>query len=118
MIATAPVMLVLGWFLGRALRGTLKFWTDDSGRHMFSGGAAYFVILAVSAMGRVFIRYLLTGSIAGHGDPAGLLPQASMVVAGALFFADTGLYFARAQAIAAASGERIQARWFRLTRTA
>jgi len=118
-IATAPVMVALGWLLGRAMRGTLRFWTDPAtGRLMFSGGAVYFVILAVSAISRVSLRYFLTGSIAGHSDPTGLFAQALMVAAGALLFLDAGLYLARAQAIAAAAGERIQLTWFRLTRLA
>jgi len=34
-----------------------------------------------------------------------------MVLTSALLFADTGLYLARAQAIAAAAGERLSWRW-------
>lgn len=118
-IATAPVALVAGWFLGRAMRGTLRFWNDPAtGRLKFRGGAAYFVILAVSALNRVFLRFLLTGSIASHTDPVGVIPQALMVLVGVLLFMDTGLYFARAQAIAEAAGERIQWRWFTLPRQA
>ena len=115
-VASAPFLLAVGWLLGTRLTGTIRFWTDPAtGRLMFAGGAAYFVILAVSAMGRVSLRYFLTGSIAGQGDPAGFVPQALMVVAGSLLFIDTGLYFARAQAIAAAAGERISWRWLRVT---
>ncbi|HYM67109.1 MAG TPA: hypothetical protein VEW68_07450 [Patescibacteria group bacterium] len=115
-IAAAPAMMVAGWMLGRALRGTLNFWTEPAtGRLMFSGGAVYFVILAISAMGRLFIRFALTGSVAVHSDPSGAPAQAVMVLAGALLFMDTGLYFARAQAIARAAGERIQLGWFRFT---
>jgi hypothetical protein len=118
-IASAPIALVVGWLLGRALQGTLRFWSDPAtGRLRFRGGAAYFVILAVSALSRVFLRFLLTGSIASHTDPAGVVPQALMVLVGTLLFMDTGLYFARAQAISAAAGERIQWRWFALSRLA
>lgn len=118
-IAMAPVALVAGWFLGRVLRGTLRFWTDPAGgRLKFRGGAAYFVILAVSALSRVFLRFVLTGSIASHTDPVGAIPQALMVLVGTLLFMDAGLYFARAQAIAAAAGERMQWRWITLRRPA
>ena len=37
---------------------------------------------------------------------------------GALLFIDPGLYFARAQAIASAAGERIRCHWFTLLRAA
>jgi hypothetical protein len=112
-VAAAPVALVAGWRLGRALRGTLSFWTDTAtGRLKFRGGSIFFVVLAVSALSRVCLRYLLTGSIAGHSDPVGMVPQALMVLAGTLLFMDAGLYFARAQAIAAAAGERVSWRWF------
>lgn len=118
-IGTAPVAVVAGWSLGRAMRGTLRFWNDPAtGRLKFRGGAAYFVILAASALSRVFLRFLLTGSIASHTDPVGVIPQALMVLVGVLLFMDTGLYFARAQAIAEAAGERIQWRWFTLLRQA
>jgi hypothetical protein len=101
------------------MRGTLSFWNDPAtGRLKFRGGAAYFVILAVSALSRVFLRFVLTGSIASHTDPVGVIPQALMVLVGVLLFMDTGLYFARAQAIAEAAGERIQWRWFTLLRQA
>ena len=115
-IASAPVMLAVGWFAGTTLAGTLRFWTDPrTGRLKFAGGAAYFVILAVSAMGRLSLRYFLTGSIAGQGDPTGLWPQVLMVAAGSLLFMDAGLYFARAQAIAAAAGQRMTWRWLRIS---
>jgi hypothetical protein len=118
-IGLAPVAALAGWMLGRALQGTLRFWSDpDTGQVKFAGGKAYFVILAVSALSRVFLRYLLTGSIASHTDPTGVVPQALMVVAGALLFMDAGLYFARAQAIAAAAGERIRLRWLSMSRQA
>ena len=118
-IGTAPVAVVAGWSLGRAMRGTLRFWDDPAtGRLKFRGGAAYFVILAASALSRVFLRFLLTGSIASHTDPVGVIPQALMVLVGVLLFMDTGLYFARAQAIAEAAGERIRWRWFTLLRQA
>jgi hypothetical protein len=114
-IAAIPVALVAGWLLGRALEGTLSFWSDPAtGRTMFRGGAAYFVILAVSALSRIFLRYVFTGSLVSHTDPVGLIAQALMVTAGALIFMDAGLYFARAQAIAAAAGERMSWRWFSL----
>jgi hypothetical protein len=70
------------------------------------------VILAASALGRIFLRYVLTGSLASHADPVDAISQALMVVVGMLLFMDTGLYFARAQAIAAAAGERVDWRWF------
>jgi hypothetical protein len=112
-IAGAPIALFIGWQLGRALEGTLRFWTDPgTGRLKFRGGAAYFVILAASALGRIFLRYVLTGSLASHADPVDAISQALMVVVGMLLFMDTGLYFARAQAIAAAAGERVDWRWF------
>jgi hypothetical protein len=112
-VAAIPVAMVVGWLLGGALKGTLSFWIDPAtGRMKFRGGAAYFVILAVSALSRVFLRYLLTGSLVSHTDPVGVIPQSLMVVAGALLFMDAGLYFARAQAIAGAAGERISWRWF------
>lgn len=114
-IAAIPVALAAGWLLGRALQGTLRFWTDAaSGRLKFRGGAAYFVILAVSALVRIFLRYLMTGTLVSHTDPVGAIPQALMVIAGAMLFVDTGLYFARAQAIAAAAGERMSWSWFRI----
>lgn len=118
-IASAPFAALVGWLLGGLLRGTLSFWSDPAtGRLKFAGGKVYFVILAVSALSRVLLRYLLTGSIAGHSDPAGVLPQALMVLVGTLLFMDAGLYFARAQAIAAAAGERIQLNWLTLSRQA
>ena len=115
-IAAAPLMLVAGWLIGRVLRGTLRFWTDPAtGRLKFRGGAVYFVILAVSALSRVGLRYLLTGSIAGQSEPTGLVPEGLMVLTGSLLFMDTGLYLARAQTIASAAGERIDWQWLRLT---
>ena len=115
-IAAAPFMLVAGSLIGRVLRGTLRFWTDPgTGRLKFRGGAWYFVILAVSALSRVSIRYLLTGSIASQSEPSGLVPEGLMVLTGSLLLMDTGLYLARAQAIALAAGERINWRWLRLT---
>ena len=116
-VGLAPLALAGGWLLGRHLAGTLKFWTDaESGRLMFRGGAVYFVLLASSALSRVFLRYSLTGSIAGHQDPSGLVPQALMVLVGALIFMDAGLYFARAQAMASCAGARLDWRWLRLLR--
>ena len=47
--------------------------------------------------------------------PFGLVASpVAQQVAGALIFMDAGLYFARAQAIAAAAGERMSWRWFSL----
>lgn len=118
-IAAAPFALASGWVLGRALRGTLRFWTDPvAGALKFSGGAVYFSILAVSALSRIFLRYLLTGSIASHSDPVGAWPQALMVLVGVLLFVDTGLYLARAQAIASAAGQRMTWRWLGLRSSA
>lgn len=115
-IASAPFLLAAGWLAGTALTGTLRFWTDPQTRRLkFAGGAVYFVILAISAVGRLSLRYFLTGSIAGQADPTGLWPQVLMVVAGSLLFMDAGLYFARAQAIAAAAGERMTWRWLRIS---
>lgn len=114
-LAAAPVAACAGWVAGRLLGGTMRFWNDAAtGRPMFSGGAVYFFVLAASAMTRVTLRYFLTGSIVSHSDPSGFVPQASMVLAGALLFADAGLYLARAQAIATAAGERMTVRWLRL----
>ena len=111
-IVAAPPALIAGWLLGRGLRSTLSFWPDPtSGRLKFRGGVLYFVILGSSALTRLSLRYLLTGSIASQVDPAGAIPQVLMVLASALLFADTGLYFARAQAIAAADGQRLSWRW-------
>lgn len=112
-IAAIPVAMVTGWLVGRALQGTITFWTDPaSGRMKFRGGGAYFLILAVSALSRIFLRYLLTGSLVSHTDPVGLVRQALMVAVGALIFMDAGLYFARAQAMGAAAGERMSWGWF------
>lgn len=116
-VGLAPLAFAAGWLVGRSLAGTLKFWIDPaSGKPMFRGGAVYFVVLASSALTRLFLRYLLTGSITSHHDPAGLVPQALMVVAGALLFMDAGLYFARAQAMASSAGRRLDWRWLRLVR--